>query len=338
MTTELATVPQGMVALIPVQTIKANRQIMQQLIREVFKEDVHYGIVPGTDKQTLFKPGSEAILSMFRLAVRPVIEDLSTDEYVKYRVRCDLYSMGSDVIVGSGVGECSSQEEKYQWRAAVCHEEWEEQNALGQARIKWKRGYGADPQAQRVEQIRVPWADIANTVLKMAKKRAQIDATLTATAASDVFTQDVDDGDETGEARGRKKAAPSSDAPTIKSNQAGMFYHRWKDAKIPESRVRAYLTEVVGVDDSRKIPAQPKKIFDDALAWVAAGGPDWQKKPAPQQEQKPAASAAQTQPAKPAPQAQPPANGQQQQHAPMTDPSLDFSPFPQDDDAGDARE
>jgi hypothetical protein len=34
---------------------------------------------------------------------------------------------------------------------------------------------------------------MANTVLKMAKKRAQIDLTLTATAASDVFTQDIED-------------------------------------------------------------------------------------------------------------------------------------------------
>jgi len=36
-------------------------------------------------------------------------------------------------------------------------------------------------------------ADYYNTVLKMAKKRAHVDAILTATAASDIFTQDVED-------------------------------------------------------------------------------------------------------------------------------------------------
>ena len=36
-------------------------------------------------------------------------------------------------------------------------------------------------------------ADTYNTVLKMAKKRALVDATLTATAASDIFTQDLED-------------------------------------------------------------------------------------------------------------------------------------------------
>jgi hypothetical protein len=42
-------------------------------------------------------------------------------------------------------------------------------------------------------EVRVDPADVANTVLKMAKKRAQIDMTLTATAASDIFTQDLED-------------------------------------------------------------------------------------------------------------------------------------------------
>lgn len=38
-------------------------------------------------------------------------------------------------------------------------------------------------------------ADYYNTCLKMAKKRALVDAILTATAASDIFTQDVEDMD-----------------------------------------------------------------------------------------------------------------------------------------------
>ena len=36
-------------------------------------------------------------------------------------------------------------------------------------------------------------ADTYNTVLKMAKKRAHVDAIITVTAASDIFTQDVED-------------------------------------------------------------------------------------------------------------------------------------------------
>jgi hypothetical protein len=39
-------------------------------------------------------------------------------------------------------------------------------------------------------------ADVYNTVLKMAKKRALVDATITACAASDIFTQDMEEGHE----------------------------------------------------------------------------------------------------------------------------------------------
>ena len=61
---------------------------------------------------------------------------------------------------------------------------------------RWRRstaiagtGYGQD--RQRVEYDNP--ADYYNTALKMAKKRAHVDAILTATAASDCFTQDVED-------------------------------------------------------------------------------------------------------------------------------------------------
>jgi len=57
---------------------------------------------------------------------------------------------------------------------------------------KWGRQRG-----QRVDtetlQVRTNPADLANTVLKMAKKRAQADLCLTSLAASDVFTQEMDE-------------------------------------------------------------------------------------------------------------------------------------------------
>ena len=42
-------------------------------------------------------------------------------------------------------------------------------------------------------QVRTEPEDADNTILKMAKKRALIDAVLTVTAASDIFAQDVED-------------------------------------------------------------------------------------------------------------------------------------------------
>src|SRR5690606_22905756 len=57
-------------------------------------------------------------------------------------------------------------------------------------RIKFAKWQG---KVEQKKQVRTNPADVANTILKMAKKRAQVDAVITATAASDIFTQDIED-------------------------------------------------------------------------------------------------------------------------------------------------
>ena len=254
------------------QQIKQNRMAINLLMRQVMKEGEDYGTIPGSNKPSLRKPGSEKVLAMFHLAVRPRVEDLSGPDFVKYRITVELYIVGSDTFVGAGVGECSSDEEKYRWREAVCQEEWQEANEVGLARKKYKN---SSKGPYSVLQVRTHHADIANTVLKMAKKRAQIDATLTATAASDFFTQEVGDDEDpkTASSNGAERKQPSTGAPIVSSKQAGLFYARWKE-KIAPDRVKAYLKDVCGVDDSRKMPLSK---FDAALKWVEEDGPDWKK-------------------------------------------------------------
>ena len=77
------------------------------------------------------------------------------------------------------------------WRAAVCPEEFEATDDT-RRRVKWAKAWGNNP-AYSVEQVRTNHSDQANTILKMAKKRAMVDLCLTATAASDVFAQDLED-------------------------------------------------------------------------------------------------------------------------------------------------
>jgi hypothetical protein len=166
--------------------IRANVNLIQEVMQAVMKKDVHYGIIPGCKKPSLYKPGSEKILSTFRLAVDPQVDDLSTPDCARFRVNARITHIGSGQFVGSGIGECSSSEEKYQWRKAVCEEEFNE-TPEDRKREKWVKPYNGE--AYKVKQVRTNVADVANTILKMAKKRAQIDATLTATAASDVFDQ-----------------------------------------------------------------------------------------------------------------------------------------------------
>jgi len=170
--------------------VKAQVQVIQEILKGVMIKDVHYGIIPGTPKPTLYKPGSEKILATFHIAADPrVIEDLSTEDEIRYRVKVYGVSYDGIDIFGVGIGECSSSEEKYKWRRPVCDEEFNEAPE-DRKRAVWKRGKEKNYQQK---QVRTNPADVANTILKMAKKRAQIDMTLTSTAASDVFEQDLED-------------------------------------------------------------------------------------------------------------------------------------------------
>jgi len=170
--------------------IRAQVNLIQEVMKAVMKDGTHYGTIPGTPKPTLYKAGSEKILSTFRIGCDPEVEDLSIPgDEARFRVRAKAVHQATGVFLGAGVGECSSNEEKYRWRAAVCQEEFDE-TPEDMRRDVWKR---KGSETYKVKQVRTHPADVANTILKMAKKRAQIDMTLTVTAASDVFAQDIED-------------------------------------------------------------------------------------------------------------------------------------------------
>jgi hypothetical protein len=171
------------------EEITAQVQLIQRVLDAVMIDGVHYGTIPGTDKPTLFKAGSEKVLMTFRIGVDPVVEDLSEGETFRYRVLARMIHQASGLYLGAGVGEASSDETKYKWRAAICEEEFDS-TPVDHRRILWKKDRG---DVTQIQQVRTNPADLANTVLKMAKKRAQIDGTLTVTAASDVFAQDLED-------------------------------------------------------------------------------------------------------------------------------------------------
>lgn len=163
---------------------------IQQVTRNKMIENVHYGVIPGTKKPTLYKAGSEMLLTMFQIGTTVDVIDLSSEDRIKYRVIVTGMHTPSGRAIGQGVGECSSGEEKYKWRNAVCDEEFDG-TAEGSRRVKWGRGQGGS--IYQTKQVRTAPDDLSNTVLKMAKKRAQIDMTLTALGVSDLFNQDIED-------------------------------------------------------------------------------------------------------------------------------------------------
>jgi hypothetical protein len=262
------------------ENIKAQVQLIQKVMRSVMKDGTHYGKIPGAgDKKTLFKPGAEVLCATFRIAPSYQIDDLSDGDAIRYRVRCIATHQGTGAVLGEGMGEGSTNEEKYRWRAAVCVEEFDE-TPEDRRRIKWKRGNNGN---FTIEQVRVVPADIANTVLKMACKRAQVAMTLNVTAASDIFTQDLEDmpeelrgadhgGDDQREAPPRQQQKPATQAPRSTNGNGGgckatekqvkLIFARMDAAGIPEN-------ELLTRYNLQHLNDIPFAKVDDALAWIA---------------------------------------------------------------------
>lgn len=213
-------------AIQSVKDIKGQIQAVQEVMKSVMKVGCHYDTIPGCGKKpVLLKPGSEVLLTTFRIGVEMTVEDLSDGIEFRYRVKCRGFYIPTGNTVGFGIGECSTAEKKYAWRAAICDEEYNETLETSR-QVYWSKDYKTK-QAISVKQVRQTPADIANTVLKMAKKRSQIDLCLTATACSDIFVQDIDedmvqDHIKNGEG-GQTYQKPQAQAPANSQAPAGDF-------------------------------------------------------------------------------------------------------------------
>jgi hypothetical protein len=171
-----------------------------------------YGVVPGTKRKVLFKSGAEKLCTVFRLGAFYSAETVEREGkdagHVTYTVRCTLKHQPTGAEVGSALGLCSSLESKYRYRMAgrVCPEcsaeaiiKGREEYGGGWLCFKKRGGCGAKfrdgdaaIEGQEVGKIENPdIADVENTVLKMAEKRAHVAATLNALAISSLFTQDI---------------------------------------------------------------------------------------------------------------------------------------------------
>jgi hypothetical protein len=224
--------PSTAIVLVPDQVltaaqVRARVNRIHEVMEAVMKKDVHFGVIPGTKKPSLYKAGAEVLAATFRLALVPHAEDLSVVTpagevlIARYRVTVGSTDSVSGIPLGAAMGECSSDEEKYRWREAVCDEEWSA-TPDDRRRTKWKKVWNEATKKKEVgsvRQIRTQAADVANTILKMAIKRAQVAVTLNVTAASDIFTQDIEDLPEEmrpaaeGEVvEGEKPAAPQAPA------------------------------------------------------------------------------------------------------------------------------
>lgn len=202
-----------------VKDVLAQVQMIQHLMKEGMHDGEHYGVIPGTgSKPTLLKPGAEKLCFMFRLdpeyPEEKMRERWEPEGHYTVTATCVLYHIDSSKRIASGLGLCSTREEKYAYRTAErrcpdCGAQAIVRSVKKSAffcirdkggcgsRIPFNSAKANELEGQDVGKKPNPsLPDSYNTVLKMACKRALIAAVLNGTAASDIFTQDLDDSDE----------------------------------------------------------------------------------------------------------------------------------------------
>jgi hypothetical protein len=165
---------------------------LKEIQKSIMKVGVHYGKVPGCKQDSLWQPGSQVLNVAFGLGQEPIeIQEFRTDDEIRYRVKTRVFQIATGLTIAYGVGECSSSEDKYAWRRVTGPKEWEA-TADDKRRVKFSKDYDSGDEKE-TQQIRTNPADVANTILKMATKRSEIKGTINALAASEVFTQDIED-------------------------------------------------------------------------------------------------------------------------------------------------
>lgn len=178
--TQIAAVNLGGGSLIPsnaaerIAQAKQMLELNKQLMEELLQPKVDFDRIPGTERPTLLKPGAEMLCKVYGLAQGDMRVTDKTEDWEHgifcYTVTCPLIHIASGNIVAVGIGAANSHEVKYRYRNKY------DKNTQEKVRTE-----NADP------------ADNINTLIKMASKRAFVDAVLKATCASRIFTQDVED-------------------------------------------------------------------------------------------------------------------------------------------------
>jgi len=131
--------------------------MLQNFVKELMKPGVDYGLIPGCQKPSLLKAGAEKLCEIYGFSKLVTVTNRFEDwerGFFAFEVKATLVNKRTGLVEAEGIGCCNSRERKYKNQDAF---------------------------------------SISNTILKMAKKRALVDAVLSATRSSGIFTQDIEE-------------------------------------------------------------------------------------------------------------------------------------------------
>lgn len=199
----------------------------QKLVHSNMLPAQDYGIIQGTSKPTLLKPGAEKLCMLMGLRSEFEIIDSTRDfekGFFQYQVRCKL--LRGDVIITEGLGSCNTKENKYKKQDAF---------------------------------------SVENTVMKMAKKRSLVDAALMVGSLSNIFTQDIEDVDMEIQTKEVKREYTDQDGTISKAQAKRLFAIAKGDIETIKSIMAKYgydNSENIKKTDYEKICNEVEKLSE----------------------------------------------------------------------------
>jgi hypothetical protein len=146
------------------------------MVADVLKRGIDYGRIPGTPADSLWDPGASMIISAFNCFAgeRRVLKLEDNSERISVIIEVPIISRSSGRVMATGIGAASTMETKYKYRwlsdeqaAADGYNE----EALKAVRTK------RDPKGETLYRVANPeHSELLNTIIKMAAKRAEVDA------------------------------------------------------------------------------------------------------------------------------------------------------------------
>lgn len=167
-----------------------------EFTKEILKENLDFGKIPGSSKPTLLKPGAEKLKVAFNLqSEMSCIEKLIDldHNYIDYTYKCTIKSPRGQSLAQCE-GSCNSHEIKYKYNWVIQNYKPSKADADQMKAKKLGKWIKLDGDFKwQTREINTEVLNIKNTLQKMAQKRAFVGAILMATGASEFFTQDIED-------------------------------------------------------------------------------------------------------------------------------------------------
>lgn len=222
---------------ITISEARQRTKMLQKFVKDMMIPDVDYGIIKGCNKPSLLKSGAEKLCEIFgfskQVEILNRIEDWNKGMF-HYEVKVILVSKRTGITEAEGIGCCNSMERKFKNQDSF---------------------------------------SIVNTLLKMAKKRALVDAVLSATRSSGIFTQDIeemnfDNDNEPQPPKASNKpvltVAKQTSKPLSKEQQKEIFTVI-KQGKIPLDYAKGIMIEKYNIQETAMLTAEQADEFIDIL-------------------------------------------------------------------------